>query len=97
MFSTNQGKLTGALEFQFWEALFVCRGRRRYFLAGMSTRDRTTPGMEIAAGRLAGLVDLPYEGYRESRIQAAVSRITAERATQSASGEETEGSHELAD
>lgn len=65
VFTTNQAKATAAPELQFWEALFVCRSRRRLLLVDMTTRDRTTLGMETAARRLAELVNLPYEGYRD--------------------------------
>ncbi len=53
-------------EFQFCHILFVCRSQRRFMIASMFTSDPVVPDMEIAARRIAKLVDLPYEGYRES-------------------------------
>jgi hypothetical protein len=32
---------------------------------GMYGMDRVTPDLELAAGRIAMLIDLPYDGYRE--------------------------------
>jgi hypothetical protein len=58
----------GPNEFVYWHALFVCRSRRRQLIASMYTNDRDAPDMEIAADRVAKLVDLPYEGYRESKV-----------------------------
>lgn len=64
--ATDQPQDSGMSEFKFWHALFVCRPRRRYIIAGTCTGDRVDPGMELAAQRVAKLVGMPYEGYRES-------------------------------
>jgi hypothetical protein len=67
-FLSDQTQNLGTPAFQFWHALFVCRSRRRHLIARMYTSDRVVPDLEIAAHRIAQLVDLPYEGYRESRV-----------------------------
>lgn len=54
-------------EFLFWHSLFVCRSRRRQMIAFMYTSEPVVPDMNVAALRVAKLVDLPYEGYSESR------------------------------
>lgn len=56
-----------APELPFWNALFVCRSRRRHILAGMYTSDRVAPSIEIAAHRVAKLAGMPYDGYRECK------------------------------
>lgn len=66
-FANDQAEDGGIPEIQFWHGLFVCRERRRHLIAGMYTSDRDIPDMEAAAHRVAKLVNLPYEGYRESR------------------------------
>jgi hypothetical protein len=61
----QQAPVMGIPDFQFWHALFVYRsGRRRMFAFGMYAHDRVVPGMEH---RVARLVDMPYEGYREPK------------------------------
>jgi hypothetical protein len=57
----------GTPEFAYWHALFVCRSRRRYLIASIQSNARVVPGLESAARRVADLVDLPYEGYREAK------------------------------
>jgi hypothetical protein len=68
VFVSGQAQNCGPNEFVYWHALFVCRSRRRQLIASMYTNDRDALGMEIAAQRVAKLVDLPYEGYRESKV-----------------------------
>ncbi|TWT38185.1 hypothetical protein KOR34_31530 [Posidoniimonas corsicana] len=65
VYTSRAARTSGIPEFQFWEALYVCRGGRRYYVAGMTTRDRTSTGMEEAAHRLAKLIRIPFVGYRE--------------------------------
>jgi hypothetical protein len=67
VFLSGPARDEGTTEFPYWHALFVCRSRRRHLIAGMYTSDRLVPDIEIAAHRVAKLVNLPYEGYRESK------------------------------
>lgn len=58
----------GKQEFEYQHMLCVCRGRRRHKIAiGLFRSDRIIPGMETSAKRVAELVEIPYEGYRESK------------------------------
>jgi hypothetical protein len=68
VFLSEQAQDCGPSEFIYWHALFACRSRRRHLIASMYTNNRDAPDMEIAAQRVAKLVDLPYEGYRESKV-----------------------------
>jgi hypothetical protein len=68
VFLSEQAQDCGPSEFIYWHALFACRSRRRHLIASMYTNNRDAPDMEIAAQRVAKLVDLPYEGYRDSKV-----------------------------
>lgn len=57
----------GKTEFAYWHALFVYRGRHRQLITMLYSREADVPEMELGAERVARLVDLPYEGYRESK------------------------------
>lgn len=61
--TTRRPQWSGATEAQFWEALYVCRGRRRHYVVGLSTRDRVCPTLDIAARQLGELLAVPYAGY----------------------------------
>jgi hypothetical protein len=67
VFLSGQAQSEGSTKALYWHALFVCHSRRRHKIADMYTNDRVDRDMEIAAHRVASLVDLPYEGYRESK------------------------------
>jgi hypothetical protein len=64
--ATDQSQATGIPDLRFRHTLYVCRPRRRRMIAAMFTGDRFAPDMEAAAQRVAKLVDIPYDGYRES-------------------------------
>lgn len=55
-------------EFRFFHMLFVCRAQRRYMFAHMFTTDKVVPDMEIAARRVAKLVNVPYAGYQKEKV-----------------------------
>lgn len=53
-----------APEFRFFHMLYICRARRRHMIACLFTRDRDVPDMEVAAERIAQLIDVPYDAPR---------------------------------
>jgi hypothetical protein len=68
VFRSGQSQEAGTTEPLSWHALFICRSRRRpMFVFGIYTRHhRVVPELEIAALHVARLVEIPYEGCRNS-------------------------------
>lgn len=55
----------GGPDFQFWEALYLCRPGQLRHVVGLCTGDRITPNTEAAAQRIAQLLGIPFVGYRK--------------------------------
>jgi len=74
----------GGPDFQFWEALYLCRPGQLRHVVGLCTGDRIPPDTEAAAQRIAQriaqLLDIPFEGYRKvEELEGLQESIAAKR------------------